>query len=81
LRYKGNVREYKIPAFDVCYYEILPPPWKYMSGETTLTIKSFEKGVSLYLTAGKSVRNMDQAIVPRNRTVRAGETFKIKTPN
>ena len=40
LRYKGQTREYKQPAFEACYFEIKPTPWMFDSGETTIKVSS-----------------------------------------
>jgi hypothetical protein len=81
IRYKGVDREWKAPAFDVCYYEITPPSWLFINGETTITINSVEPGIDLYLTAGSSITQMSQSFTNQNETVKAGDTFKISMPN
>lgn len=75
LRYKGG-KEWKLPAYDVCYYELRNSPHIFKNGNTFLKFTNIEKGVSVYVNSGSDVRNMSTSV---SGTSKKNDTVKVDT--
>jgi hypothetical protein len=53
------------------------PLYYFKSGNIKIKFTKIEAGVDIYVTAGGNVRNMTEAMVPNNATVKVNEEFKI----
>jgi hypothetical protein len=53
------------------------PLYYFKSGNVKIKFTKIEAGVDIYVTAGGNVRNMTEAMVPNNATVKVNEEFKI----
>ena len=59
----------------MCYYQVGNPRLYYLSGKVFIKFTKIEKGVKIYLNAGSDVRNMTEALVLSNATVKEGGQF------
>lgn len=75
LRYTS--KEYKLPAYDICTYEISNPKFTYKSGNILVNFKTIESGVKIYVTGGTDIRNMTREIIPKNGTANLVRPYKI----
>ena len=75
LRYKDA--KYKVPSYDVCYYKVQNPLYTFKSANVMVKFTKIEEGVDVYITAGSDVRNMTNALISNNATVKVGQNFTI----
>ena len=61
----------------MCYYQVGNPTLYYLSGKVFIKFTKIEKGVKVYLNSGSDVRNMTEALVKSNATVKEGDQFEI----
>ena len=66
-----------MPSYDVCYYKVQNPLYTYKSGNVKIKFTKIEAGVEVYVTVGSDVRNMSEAMVPGNATVKVDSEFTI----
>jgi len=66
-----------VPTYDVCYYKVSNPLYYYKKGNIKIKFTKIEAGVDVYVTAGSDVRNMTEAMVPGNLTVKVDSEFTI----
>ena len=53
------------------------PTYHYLSGKVNIKFTKIEQGVTIYINSGSDVRNMTNAVVKNNGTVKVGDKFTI----
>ena len=79
LRNHGS-EAWKLPAYDVCYYNLKNSPYIFKNGNVFLKFTKIEKGVQVYVNSGSGVRNMTKSVSGssrRNETATVNKLYQL----